>query len=254
MLVLERVESGDDLTKREEFWISHYRSDKTKHGFNLKPANRSIKGAIFKPFGEKKLVRMVEKYRAEHGEFPKTTSTPMGRLSWRSIDSLLRQGKRGFPGGYGLSGFLNKYFQTIGTSGYTVESISRLMIAHHAQYGTYPTTSTSKKILVNGKEVNWKGIAGLLRSHQLSFHDILAKQTFYRQKLHYNSTLVSKWIARYMEEYGVRPLKTTGVIPWSIDDAGRSLTWAAVYHHLAKYEHITLPKLVDSVAALTSTR
>jgi hypothetical protein len=93
----------------------------------------------------REVLRWADLHHQEHGVWPNAESGPVDRVpgfTWAKVDALLRQGRRGLPGGSSLAQLLAR--ERWGalprqSAALSVAGILAWADAHHAHHGQWPT-------------------------------------------------------------------------------------------------------------------
>jgi hypothetical protein len=118
------------------------------------------------PLTEEKILAWADEFRTRHGFYPKKDSGLVpGELTqmWSAVDTALRKGMRGLPGGSSLSQLLAKhrdYRHLFLTQRLTREQILRWADAHRRRTGDWPTKLSGAVADAPGE--TWSGIDAAL--------------------------------------------------------------------------------------------
>jgi hypothetical protein len=182
------------------------------------------------------ILAWVDAYRKKWGEWPNMYSGYIpGTLedNWRRIDSALRIGLRGLPGGSSLARFLYEH-RGVRNLGCLPRLTSKQILgwadAYHERHGRWPTTESGPIDNVPGE--TWKGIDYALRTGmrglkgKTSLSRLLTKQRRVRniQNLpRLTETQILAWSDAHYRRTGVWPTSKSGTIPKTMGD-----TWSGV--------------------------
>ena len=109
------------------------------------PRRLPIRPLVKPPLTVKQILAWADAFREQHGRFPtKDSGVVPGELTqtWIAVDSALRVGLRGLPGGSSLSQLLAKhrdYRHLLLTPRLSRRKILRWADAHHRRTGEWPT-------------------------------------------------------------------------------------------------------------------
>jgi hypothetical protein len=175
-------------------------------------------------------------FREATGKLPTRTSggivCPM-QETWAAVDSALREGARGLPGGSSLA---QLFAEKLGARTLknrprlTIETIMRWLDEHHQQKEEWPTLKSGR--IPNSGGEDWRAIDQALRKGQRglpggsSLARLLAEhrgQRNRKQLQSYTEEQILEWLDAYFQEKGTWPTSRSGPIPGATGE-----TWMAV--------------------------
>ncbi|HEY7311701.1 MAG TPA: hypothetical protein VH643_20230 [Gemmataceae bacterium] len=116
------------------------------------------------PLTVKQIVAWAKAHQQRTGYRPHayTGAIPGTQETWLGVDSALRKGHRGFPGGSSLSRLLDKHCaKTFGKVQLTVKQILSWMKRHRRRTGQWPVAASGEVIDAPGE--NWRSLDSALR-------------------------------------------------------------------------------------------
>ena len=183
---------------------------------------------------EEIIVKAMKDYHEEHGKYPSQLSGDASKyagfkITWKAINSCLRQGNRSLPGGSSLAQ-LRKEYITGKETPLIEDLIVKAMKDYHEEHGKYPVANRSgdaSKYI--GFKITWtaintclkKGLRGLPKGSSLAQ---LRKEYITGEKP-LTEDFIVKAIKSYYEEHGKYPSCESGDASKYI---GFKITWSAI--------------------------
>ena len=117
---------------------------------------------------EIQIVKAAKVYHKKHGKWPSLSSVDAARgfdfkVSWRSINSALRGGFRGLPGGSSLHQLLVDHGLIDEVTNLTEVQIVKAAKAHHKKHGKYPSSISGDASGFFGFKATWMSIHSALK-------------------------------------------------------------------------------------------
>ena len=188
------------------------------------------------PLTVKQILAWADAHRQRTGQWPQILSGPVPWSrgeTWQGIDTALRQGYRGLPGGSSLAKLLAEHRGARNKRGLprlTVEQILAWADAHHERTGSWPQT-TSGPIPEAPGETWWavncalnSGWRGL--SAGLSLNAVLARHRGVPKQIRAGTLTIEqilKWAEEYRQQMGRWPNVESGRV-----NGGSGPTWRAI--------------------------
>jgi hypothetical protein len=178
------------------------------------------------------VLRWADLHHQEHGVWPNAESGPVDRVpgfTWAKVDALLKQGRRGLPGGSSLARLLAEERWGAApalSTGLSVERILAWADAHHAAGGKWPTARSGPVAAVPGEWWNVidvalkKGYRGLEGGSSLS--QLLATSRSAPPRP-LSLELILSWAEAHHAATGRWPNSGSGMIA-----AARDETWSKI--------------------------
>ena len=188
------------------------------------------------------ILAWADAHFAVHGRWPNTMSGPVAAApedTWRAINRLLAEGRRGLPGGTSLAQLLVQHRGHRNTSSpprLTVDQILAWADAHSAVHGRWPNAKSGP--VAAAPEESWNAIDGVLTrgnrglSGGTSLAQLLAQHRGYRNKSSVPRLTVDQilaWADAHFAVHSRWPTKKCGSVSASPQE-----TWGALDNALAK--------------------
>ena len=193
-----------------------------------------------KPLSEKKILAWADAYHARHGRWPTAQSGPIPEApgeTWLGVQSALRTGLRGLPGGSSLANLLVERRHVRNRNSPPPLTITQILAwadAHHERTGRWPTITSGPVVGASGE--TWQavrlalyhGLRGLPGGSSLA--RLLAKERGVRNEKALPLLRVGdilSWADAYHVRHGAWPTSQSGPIAEAPGE-----TWSRVHHAL----------------------
>jgi hypothetical protein len=193
--------------------------------------------AALPPLSVQQILAWADEHHRETGTWPTGDSGPVkgaAEETWRGIETALRQGWRGFPGGSSLAKLLaehhTRHRDTADLPCLTVRRILAWADAHHERSGRWPNEQSG--LVYHAAGETWAGINVALRAGTRglrggsSLVELLAKQRGVPRRLRsppLTAEQILTWADRHHDRTGDWPRVQSGIA-----DKESGLTWAAI--------------------------
>lgn len=199
------------------------------------PPKLKFRPLVKPPLSEARVLAWVDAFRAQHGRFPKAKDGVVpGELTqtWAGVDSALRVGHRGLPGGDSLPRFMQRHRGHRNKKAcprLTVNQVLKWADAHHRQTGLWPKRTSGRVAESPGEtwaaidralHVGGRGLRG-----GVSLANVLTRRRGVPNVVTpppLTAEQVLRWADAWHTLYGGWPSKGTGPV------GSTGETWAAV--------------------------
>ena len=205
--------------------------------------HRGVRNLMSLPrFKTSRILAWADAHQRRTADWPHYASGPIPEApgeTWLAVDSALRYGQRGLPGGSSLAKLLDerRHVRNIrDLPRLTIRQILAWADAHHRRHGAWPTQDSG--LVLGGRGETWKGVQTCLQKGGRglpggsSLAKVLARHRGVRnlgnlEPLHVPRIL--RWADAFFRKQGRWPMATSGVIART-----RGETWMAVQSALQK--------------------
>jgi hypothetical protein len=177
----------------------------------------AIERGVFAPYSEEEILAWADAYRARAGHWPTYNSGPIAEApgeTWLSVQSALKTGTRGLPGGSSLARLLIKgrgmrsgrYLPPL-----TIPQVLAWADAHHKTTGQWPTTRSGPIPQAPGE--TWKAVGSALGQGLRGFQ---GRSTLTKLLMQHRGTKSKRYLA---------PLSITQILGWADAFHARTGGW-----------------------------